>query len=130
MQQSDDRAPAGVSEHVAELETLCTEIESSLCASDWKRFDAAIANSRRARHAFENAMAETAGTHDAEFERAIFTRLQRVFAVRDDQMKRLQAIHDGIGERLRAISRWKQYARAVGGSHAAQRPPALFVDVR
>lgn len=129
MQQSDSATLESVTACVTELENLCNEIELSLRASDWQRLSGVLQEVRRAMHAFENAMAETAEERDEAFDRTVFARLQRVYAVRDEQVQRLQAIHDGIGERLRSISRWKQYARAVG-TRERGKPPRLFSDVR
>ena len=130
MQQSVNSGVDSVCEHISELERLCNELEIRLNARDWDGLGRAINESRRAMHGFENAIADTAGLRDAQFDRAVFARLQRVYAVRDEQMKRLEAIHNGIGDRLRSISRWKQYARAVGDPQAGKRPPALFQDIR
>ncbi|MDQ2865177.1 MAG: hypothetical protein M3R51_03015 [Candidatus Eremiobacteraeota bacterium] len=129
MQQSDSGGLEEVGRYVAQLEESCNEIEISIRASDWNRLGEALRTTRRAMHAFENAIAETHQDRDAEFDRAIFARLQRVYAVRDEQLRRIMAIHDGIGERLRALSRWKQYARAVGRPPGA-RAPALFQYIR
>ena len=129
MQQSDSGNLETVTARVSELEVLCNDIELSLRTNDWDRLQAVLCDVRRAMHAFENAMAETAHERDDEFDRVVFARLQHVYAVRDEQVKRLRAIHEGIGERLRAISRWKQYARAVG-TRDAGKPARLFSDVR
>ncbi len=129
MQQSDEGTLDLVSQEIERLESLCNEIELCLRSRDWRRLDVAIADSRRAMHSLENAMAATQPVRDEEFARVVFARLQRVFAVRDDQMKRLEATHRGIGEQLRAISRWKQYARSVAGPKQPVRP-ALFQELR
>ncbi len=129
MQQSDETALAGVSAEIERIEGLCNEIELSLRARDLLRLDVAVADSRRAMNAFENEMAQTQPLRNEEFDRTVFVRLQRVFAVREDQMKRLEGTHRAIGEQLRAISRWKQYARSVAGPRQT-RPPALFQELR
>ncbi len=117
-------------EHVTALERLCNEIERSLRQPDWQRLDAALADTRRTMHEFENAMGEAMSLRTSEFDRVIFARLQRVYAVRQEQMKRLQAIHDATGEKLRMLSRWKTYARSIAGPDARKRNPTLLDDVR
>ena len=112
------------------MEHQCNEIELSLRCRNWDRLGTVIAESRRSMHEFENAMADSHEARDDEFDRVVFARLQRVFAVRDEQMKRLQAINREIGDRLRSISKWKQYARAVAGPGRAARRASLFQDIR
>lgn len=114
---------------VTALEQLCNELEASVRARDWTRMGAAIADSRRTMHAFENAMADTTSIRSVEFDRSVYARLQNIYRVRDEQMQRVQAIHDDIGENLRALSRWKGYARSVGGSDRT-RPPRILNDLR
>lgn len=130
MQQSAEAALASVGAAIAELEQLCNEIELSLRERNWSRLNGALAGSRRGMHAFENAMAESQPARSEAFDQAVFARMQRVYAVRQEQLDRLTGIHNEIGERLRAISQWKQYARSVAGSGHVQRPAALFQDVR
>lgn len=113
---------------VAGLEQLCNELELALRESDWPRMEAAIADTRRTMHALENAMADATSVRTVEFDEAIYARLQRVYSVRDEQMKRLATMHEETGERLRALSRWKGYARSIGSEPA--RPPRIFSDLR
>ncbi|MEO9170185.1 MAG: hypothetical protein ABI278_03350 [Candidatus Aquilonibacter sp.] len=119
-----------MSSHVSDLETLCNDLEIGLRERNWEKLDTAISGSRRAMHAFENAMAESSALRDDDFDQAVFARLQRVFGVRDEQMKRLETLHGAAGDRLRALSRWKQYARGVTNSDTGKRPPSLFQDLR
>lgn len=130
MQPSAEASLAAVVAAVNELEQFCNEIELSLRERDWKRLNTALAGSRRAMHAFENAMAESQPARTEAFDQTVFARMQRVYAVRQEQLERLTSIHNEIGDRLRSISQWKQYARSVAGSGPVQRPAALFQDVR
>ena len=115
MPQSAETQLASIAQTVVGLEQLCNELEAALRARDWVRMDAAIAESRRSMHQLENAMADATSVRTADFDRHVFGRLQRIFSVRDEQMKRLATIHEEIGENLRATSRWKGYARSIGG---------------
>ena len=130
MPPSADTVLNALGDHVSQLEVLCNEIELSLRASDWSRLERAIASSRRQMHEFENAMADAKPLRTANFDRDIFARLQRIYAVRDAQMKRLAATHDEIGGRLRALSRWKEYARSIAGRDAGNVASRLFEDRR
>jgi len=112
------------------LEQLCNELELALREGDWKRLGAAISSSRRTMAEFEQAMAEAKSVRTAEFDREIFARLQRVYSVRAEQLARLQAYHDDVGKRLRTISRWKGYARSIGGPDVGRTPSRLFSDLR
>ena len=94
------------------------------------RLGVAIAHSRRITHEFENAMAELKSLRTPEIDREIFARLQRIFSVRNEQMKRLEAIRDEVGGKLRTISKWKEYSRSVAGHDALKRKPRLFEDLR
>jgi hypothetical protein len=75
-------------------------------------------------------MADAKPLRTAEFDQTIFARLNRIFAVREDQMKRLAERRDEIGSKLQTISRWKEYSRSVAGRDALKRKPRLFEDLR
>jgi hypothetical protein len=128
--QSAEAAFNSLGSLISELEQLCNEIELSLRASDGARLERAIAASRRKTHEFENAMADAKPMRTPDMDKAIFARLQRIYAVREAQMQRLQAKHDEIGGRLRTISRWKQYSRSIGGLEARRVKSRLFEDRR
>lgn len=128
MQPSAEAQLEAIAATVTGLEQLCNELEFALRETDWPRMDAAIADTRRTMHALENAMADATPVRTVEFDKAIFARLQRVYSVRDEQMKRLTAVHEEIAERLRALSRWKGYARSIGSEPT--RPPRIFSDLR
>ncbi len=129
MPPSADEQLHAIGQTVGGLEQLCNELEVALRARDWPRMGVAIADSRRVMHELENAMADTTGLRTAEFDRTIYARLQRVFSVRDEQMKRLSQLHDEVAENLRSLSRWKGYARSIGGSDQT-RPPRILNDLR
>ena len=103
-----------VEREVEELERLCETLEASLIAGKWESAAAMLRDSRRVTHAYLNAMDAAAPVRDEAFDRAIHARMRRIFDIREDQLARLRAFHAGVGERLAALSRWKQYARSIG----------------
>ena len=108
MQPSADPARGALEAVAAEvnaLERLCLDIDAAVTARDWARLDAAIAGSRKAMHAFENAMAIAIPYRDEAFDRAVFARLQQIYAYRHERLEAVQAYHDEIGDRLRQLSR-------------------------
>jgi hypothetical protein len=104
-----------VARDVNELERLCLEIDASINDHDWERLGAALADSRRITHSVSNAMGDATPYRTAEFDTAVFLRLQQIYAYRQERMNMLQQIHDEIGDRLRQLSRWKGYARSISG---------------
>jgi len=113
-----------VAKEIKELERLCIEIDAAVVAEDWARLNAAIADSRRVTHGLENAMAEAKPYRDASFDKAAFARLQQIYSYRQERMKAVEETHHEIGERLRALSRWKGYARSIGGNRESTRRSA------
>jgi hypothetical protein len=110
---------------INELERLCLEIDAAIAAQDWPRLSTAIADSRRVMHAVENAMAEGAAFRTPDFDKAAFERLQQVFSYRQERLDSLQAIHEEIGERLKKLSLWKTYARAITPKEPTRRSAGL-----
>lgn len=130
MQPSADQSRAAL-EHIAaainELERLCLEINAAIDARDWARLSAAISDSRRVTHEVENAMGEGAAFRTPDFDKAAFERLQQVFSYRADRLDTLQKIHDEIGDRLKQLSLWKTYARAISPKEKPRRSAGLDV---
>ena len=110
-----------VEREVVELERLCRALEDSLVAGKWDDVSATLRDSRRVTHAFLNAMEAAADARDEEFDKAIYARMRRVFDIREDQLNRLEAFHNQVGERLQNISRWKEFARSIGAKKARAR---------
>ena len=108
---------AAVEEHVHELETLCGTLEGALMRRRWKDLDTAISDSRRVTHALQNALDEARSVRTPEYDESIFRRIRYVFAIRQNQMVRLQQFNDAVGERLSLLARWKAAARAMGGGN-------------
>ena len=114
-----------VEREVCELERLCGTLETSLVSGNWEGAAGALRDCRRVTHAYLNAMEAAADDRDEEFDREIHARLRRVFDVRQDQLARLQAFHDGVGERLAMFARWKAFARSMGAKKARRAGVAL-----
>ena len=119
------KARQAVEREVRELERLCAVLERSLVAAEWEEASQAISESRRATHAFLNAMEAASKARDEEFDKAIHARVRRVFDVRQDQLQRLEAFHADVGERLAAFSRWKSFARSIGAKKKAKHSVGL-----
>lgn len=115
---------------ITALEQNCNDIELSLRERNWERLAQVLGDARRLMHGFDNAMSEAQPLRNDEFDQTVFARLQVVYGVRAEQMKRLEVIHGGIGERLRSLSHWKQYARSIAGPDAGKSSAALFQDIR
>lgn len=111
-----------IAREINKLERLCIELDGALNARDWERMDRAIADSTKVRYAMEEAMAQAAPYRDSTFDGAVFSRLQQIYAYREDRLKMLAEINAEIRDRLQQISRWKGYARSVG---AKNEPPRL-----
>jgi len=110
---------------VGDLERLCAELEKGMAATDWESCNGLLAQMRRSTHALRNALQATQGQRDEAFEEQLRARIQRIMQVRDGQIGRLRAFHDGVGERLRTLSNWKVYARSVGAKDAPRRSAGL-----
>lgn len=125
---SDNQGQAAleaVARDINELERLCIEIDASITEKNWDRLGSALSDSRRITHSMENAMADAGPFRTAAFDTAAFERLRQIYAYRQQRMDALQEIHDEAGERLRTLSRWKGYARSVGGGEGARRSAGL-----
>ncbi|MGD0050819.1 MAG: hypothetical protein ABSD03_03225 [Vulcanimicrobiaceae bacterium] len=95
------------------LERSCLDAESALVERRWRDVDVAFAAQRRLTEelaALFVATPESAPLADAK----VAQRLRGVLAYREDQMRRLRAYHQNVGERLRSIGKVRQFARAIG----------------
>ena len=131
MQQSANEGQAAleaVARDINELERLCVEIDVSINERNWDRLGAALADSRRVTHSMQNAMGDATPYRTAEFDKAAFARLQQIYAYRQERMEVLKQAHEEIGDRLRQLSRWKEYARSIGGN--ARRTRSTLLDTQ
>jgi hypothetical protein len=121
--ESGDPAAArdAVEREVVQLERLCGDLERALVAGDWNDVGNVLRTSRRATHAFLNAMEAAEPYREETFDRAINARMRRVFDIREDQLERLRAFNGDIGDRLKTLSRWKAYAGSIGSKRAPSR---------
>lgn len=115
LQQSANREDllGAVDASLREMEMLCGRAESALMMRRWPDLDRAIADARRATHAFQNAMDDAREVRDTAFDSVVTRRLHYVSAIRENQMTRLQQYHDAVGERLTLIARWKSALKSM-----------------
>ncbi len=115
LQQSGNREAllGAVESSLRELETLCGRLERALMTRRWEDIEIAIADSRRATHALQNAMDDARSVRDAVFDQQITHGLYYVRAIRQNQMVRLQQYRDAVGERLQLIARWKAAVKSM-----------------
>ena len=115
MPASDERPLLeAVVREIVDLERLCGELEAGIASNDWARCEGLLGDMRRVTHALRNALQASDGCRSALFEKQMRERVQRIMHVRDGQIERLRAFHDGVGDKLRMLSNWKAYARSVG----------------
>ncbi len=114
MADSARAALEAVAREINGLESLCIEIDAAVTARDWGRLERALADSAATMQALEGAMAAAVPYRDEQFDRAAYARLQQIYTYRQERLDALQQYHDEVGERLRALSRWKSYARSLG----------------
>jgi hypothetical protein len=117
---------AQVDVSLRELEHLCGTLEKALMRRRWPDMDQAIAESRRATHALQNAMEAASVVRDQAFDDHVLQRLRHVQAIRQNQMARLQQYNDAVRERLQLIARWKSALKNMSGS--PKTPPPAVVD--
>lgn len=110
-----------VEREVRELERLCDALERSSAATDFTDFANALRDSRRATHAFRNAMDAAADVRNAAFDAAIHARIQSVLQRREDQLERLRLYHAELAERLQTLSKWKLFARSINAKQAPRK---------
>lgn len=117
--------PAAVESELRALEALGGTLERALATRNWAVLQSAIADSRRTMHAFANAMDATQNERDPRLDAVIAARLRRVEAIRSNQMERLRAYHDAVGERLQLANRWKVALKSV----TKRRPRSILASL-
>lgn len=105
---------AAVANEVVALEQISIAFDGALETQNWAQCAALMADYRRITHALANAMLASKDTRDAAFETQLRARSKRVMDRRDRHIEQLEEVHRVSGEKLRSISNWKIYARAVG----------------
>jgi len=96
-------------------------LETALVAGEWDDASNALRDARRTTHAFRNAMEAAEASRDTAFDQAIYSRVKRVYDARQDQIERLSAFRDQIGQKLQTLSTWKIFARSIGAKNAPAR---------
>jgi dsDNA-binding SOS-regulon protein len=102
---------------VDELEALCVSAERQLVALRWEELGATLAEQRRVIAALTNAVHRTKPQRTREFDERLEKRLARIYAIRENQLKRLVAFRDQCRNRLSVIARAKQTRRSIFASH-------------
>ncbi|HEX3469193.1 MAG TPA: hypothetical protein VHT05_14025 [Candidatus Elarobacter sp.] len=128
MPSSADRAPGGAPESprdvvvrtIIALERSCLDAESAFVNRRWNDVGTAFSTQRELtgelRRLFSLAP-EAAPANDQKVAR----RMRGVLAYRDDQLRRMRAYHDDVGERLRSIGKVRALARTIGRRRASGR---------
>ena len=112
----------GVETELHALEALCGTLESAMMRRSWAELNAAIADSRRVTHALQNALDDARAVRTPAYDEEIFRRIRYVYAIRQNQMTRLQQFGESVTERLQLISRFKSAARSMAsGERPAQK---------
>ena len=99
---------------IEELEELCAKAERALVALQWDDVHAAIAEQRRVTQALVNAMEANKSSRTEAFDKEVLRHIERIYAVRDNQLRRMMSYRDKVRERLRLIARAKQARRTFG----------------
>lgn len=110
---------------VTALEAQCADLDRCIADADWEGSNDVLQAMRRTTHALENAMNVEGVSETPGFSDHVRSRVSRVHAYREHQLAQLAAVRDGIGERLRSISRFNGYARAIGAKNAPNQARAL-----
>lgn len=112
-------AAALIAPIVEELEQLCARAERELVTLDWAGIHKTLSEQRRAIHALVNAVYATSGQRSPEFNARLRRRIDRIYAGRDHQLKRLVTYRDDCRQRLTMIARAKAARRTFGARPAA-----------
>lgn len=102
------------------LERSCLDAESAFVARRWTDVRAAFGKQRELTGELRGLFArapETTPANDAKVAR----RVRGILAYRDDQLRRIRAYHDDVGERLRSIGKVRALARTIGRRRASGR---------
>jgi hypothetical protein len=105
---------------IQELEQLCSQAEQELVALRWGHLVMTLADQRRLLAALTNEVHATVGIRSPKYNAQLRHRVARIYAVRDNQLKRLVSFRDNVRNRLTTIAKVKQMRRTFG----AYKPPA------
>jgi hypothetical protein len=98
---------------VGELEAMVASAESALVERDWDALGVVLADQRRITHAISNAVLRSNGERPEGFDRELNRRLKAIETKRADQMRRLEAFHAAVGQRLTVLARGKAMRRSI-----------------
>ena len=123
MHSSVEDAPRdAVVRAIIALERSCLDAESAFVERRWDDVRAAFGRQSALTFDLGRLFAEapaTAPEHDPKVAR----RIRGILAYRDDQLRRMRAYHDEVGERLNSIGKVNAFSRSLG--RRAPRPRLL-----
>jgi len=94
-----------------DFEEQCAQAEVALRARRWNVLEQFIADQRRTRQAIVNELASENATVQTMPD--IFSRLQAIFTLRNDQVRRLTAYRAEVSRRLQLTRKWKDASRSA-----------------
>lgn len=103
---------------IEQLERQCTLLEQQLVALAWSDLGATLADQQRTLAELTNVVYASADERTPEFNVKLQKRINRIDAVRNNQLKRLMAFRDNCRSRLTVIAKAKQARRSIYGSPA------------
>jgi hypothetical protein len=118
--ESIEPARDAVVRAIIALERSCLEAESAFVGRRWRDVGAAFARQTALTDDLRRLFAaapETAPANDAKVAR----RVRGILAYRDDQLRRMLAYRDSIGERLQSIRKVNALSRTIGRRRLAGR---------
>jgi len=112
---------------IEELEDAVADAERALRSRDWKLLDEANKRQPRLTHGLKNALEAERQYASPQENLEIDERIQRIVAVRDMQIERLQNFQDDIRKRLIELEKFRRVAQ---GAAAKRKQTSTFNVVR
>jgi len=94
-----------------EFEEQCAQAEVALRGRQWQSLEQFIADQRRTRQAIVNELAAENAVVQTMPE--VFSRLQAIFTLRNDQIRRLNSYRTEVSRRLQITRKWKDATRSA-----------------
>lgn len=108
---SADAARDAVARTIVALERACLDADRAFSERRWPGVRSAFRAQSELTAELGRIFAETP---DVAEDAKVVRRVQGVYAFRDEQLRRMRAYRDEVGERLRTIGKMKAFSRAVG----------------
>jgi hypothetical protein len=115
---------AEIVETILALERSCLDADAALVERRWADFGTAMSAQSSLTDRLA-ALFDAAPRHAPDNDARVRKRLEGILAYRDDQLRRLRAYHEHVGERLRSIAKVRAFSRAVGAAPV----PARILNV-